>query len=371
MSDDQLRALYRILDASLNRAGEGMRTLEEFARFVLDDSASSEAWKALRHELSAAANRFSRTDLLRSRNTEGDVGTDIRQPSEYQRNDFASVIAAAASRTQQSLRTLEEYGKTVDPEAAQAFESIRYRCYTLSAELELCAGSCGRRSRLERSFLYALIGCGSDEALFTEQIAVLADSGVDLFQLRDPAVDDRTLFGRAQIGSEVARQHNAIFIVNDRSDIAVAANADGVHVGQEELPVAQARRIVGPDRLIGVSAHTIQQARQAIVDGADYIGCGPTFPSRTKDFDSFPGTNFLRQIADEIRLPAFAIGGIDMTNVDQVIQAGVRRIAVTGAIRDAKEPSKAAQQLKQKLIAGEVDSTTASASKHPRANTLQ
>ena len=112
----------------------------------------------------------------------------------------------------------------------------------------------------------------------------------------------------------------------------MAADADGVHVGQEELPVPQTRQIVGPERIVGVSTHSIQQARQAVADGADYIGCGPTFPGRTKNFESYPGTKFLTQIAAEIQIPAFAIGGIDMTNVGQVIETGVRRIAVTGAM---------------------------------------
>jgi thiamine-phosphate pyrophosphorylase len=126
--------------------------------------------------------------------------------------------------------------------------------------------------------------------------------------------------------------------VNDRPDIAVLSQADGVHVGQEELEVRDARRIIGPDRLVGVSTHSIEQACQAVSDGADYIGCGPTFPSGTKDFDHFPGLDFLRQVAAEISLPAFAIGGITLDNLSQVLHTGFARIAVSGAITNSADP---------------------------------
>ena len=133
--------------------------------------------------------------------------------------------------------------------------------------------------------------------------------------------------------------------MNDRPDIAVLAEADGVHIGQDELTVSEARRIVGPERLIGVSTHTIEQARQAVLDGADYLGVGPTFPSGTKSFESFAGLEFIRQVAAEITLPWFAIGGIDAKNLATVLDAGASRIAVSGAILTATDPCAAAAEL--------------------------
>ena len=110
--------------------------------------------------------------------------------------------------------------------------------------------------------------------------------------------------------------------MNDRADLAAMAHADGVHLGQDEIPVQDARVVLGSHALVGVSTHSIEQARQAVVDGANYLGCGPTFPSATKEFTRFPGVEFLRQISREIRLPAFAIGGINPANVEQVCAAG-------------------------------------------------
>jgi thiamine-phosphate pyrophosphorylase len=120
-------------------------------------------------------------------------------------------------------------------------------------------------------------------------------------------------------------------------------------VGQDELPAIDARRIVGPKRLVGVSTHSIGEAREAVAAGADYIGCGPVFPGRTKEFDAYVGTSLLEQVSAEVDIPVFAIGGIDASNVDRVIDAGIGRIAVTGAIRDAEDPAAAAAVLKSSL----------------------
>ena len=116
-------------------------------------------------------------------------------------------------------------------------------------------------------------------------------------------------------------------------------------MGQEELSVKDARTIVGPRRLVGVSAHSIQQARQAVLDGADYLGVGPVFPSDTKHFGEFPGLELVRAVAAEIRLPAFAIGGIDRENLGQVLSAGLRRVAVSGAVAMAPDPAQAVAEL--------------------------
>jgi thiamine-phosphate pyrophosphorylase len=138
-------------------------------------------------------------------------------------------------------------------------------------------------------------------------------------------------------------------IVNDRVDIALASGAGGVHVGQEDLPLDQVIRLAGGRLKIGVSTHDLHQARQAQAGGADYIGCGPTFPSNTKGFKQYAGVEFLAEVAKEIELPAYAIGGIDAGNVSQVIQAGFRRVAVGGAIWNQVGGAQVAADLRSKL----------------------
>ncbi len=317
-----------------------------------DDPQQTAIAKSLRHELTTACSRLNRADLLAARDTEGDVGTRLQTREEYRRASIADVIAAAAGRVQQSLRVLEEFGKTVDTDFARQIESIRYRAYTWLRDVELLALADERKQRLAAAQLYLLIDCGPSEARFVESIKTLAAAGVDVFQLRDKAARDRLIFERAKVGSRVCREVGALFIVNDRADIAASANADGVHLGQDELPIAAARKIIGSNRLIGVSTHDLHQVHRAIAEGADYIGCGPTFPSRTKSFSSHAGIAFLRQVHEETRQtprPAFAIGGIDQSNIDQVIECGFHRIAVTAAINAAEDPVSAAKALRERL----------------------
>nr|WP_084428184.1 thiamine phosphate synthase [Roseimaritima ulvae] len=342
--------VYRILDASYNRASEGLRTIEDYARFVRNDPALSRHAKQLRHDLAAAFATLPRQHLLSARDTPGDVGTTIQTASEQIRPSAVAVATAAAARCQQALRSIEEYVKCIYPEVAPRIEAIRYQTYTLEAALQ---GLSQAAERLAGARLYALIEGGESNEALAQTIRTLATAGVDILQLRDKRLDDRTLYERTRAATaEVAAIDTAqrpLLIVNDRADIAAAAGADGVHVGQEELPLAAVRRIVGPDGIVGVSTHNLSQAQQAQRDGADYIGCGPTFTSRTKSFAEFPGLEFLKQVAKQLSLPAFAIGGIDATNVDQVLATGIPRVAVSAAITAAESPPQAAAELKQIL----------------------
>jgi thiamine-phosphate pyrophosphorylase len=196
--------------------------------------------------------------------------------------------------------------------------------------------------------LYLLLDIGPDPAAFELKLRRVAPL-VDVIQLRDKQRDDRRLLDAARRVRQVTKEANTLFVMNDRPDLALLAGADGVHLGQDDMPPRDARRLVGGRLLIGVSTHSIEQARQAVLDGADYLGCGPTFPSGTKAFDHFPGLPFLRAVQQEIRLPCFAIGGIDHNNIEQVRATGLQRVAVSGCIGQAADPEQAAGQLREML----------------------
>jgi thiamine-phosphate pyrophosphorylase len=177
------------------------------------------------------------------------------------------------------------------------------------------------------------------------------EAGAGIIQVREKKMSDRELVTYGRLVRNWTAQAGALFIMNDRPDLAVLTDADGVHVGQDELSVRDARRIVGPSRLVGVSTHSLEQARQAVLDGADYIGVGPVFASTTKNFSKLAGLDFVRQVAAEMTLPAYAIGGITLDNLDEVLACGARRVAVSGAICGAENPSEAAVELRQRLAA--------------------
>lgn len=344
-------ALLRVLDASINRASEGLRTLEDYARFILDDGGLSALAKTLRHDLTHAIDRLPREELMLARDTAGDCGTSITMAAETKRETAAAVCRAAAVRTQQALRSIEEYGKCLDPEMARQIESIRYRCYTFAASLEMVSQ---RRDRLSHARLYILVDAQPSDEIFDKRIRELILAGADVIQLRDKDISDRILLQRVRqamrISHELAGKHRCLFIVNDRPDLAVAAGADGVHVGQDELPVEVVRRLVGPEMLIGVSTHDIDQVGKAVSGGADYIGCGPTFASQTKAFEHFPGLEFLRHVSASVSLPAFAIGGINLHNITDVLATGIKRVAVAGAVTIANSPGEAVSALKGRLV---------------------
>jgi thiamine-phosphate pyrophosphorylase len=338
--------MLRVVDAAANRAREGLRVVEDYVRFVLDDRHLTDQFKQLRHDLTAALASISMAERLAARETQADVGTSLSSASEYHRADAASVLAANFARLQESLRSLEEYGKVLDLELAMRCERIRYRTYTLQRAVEYTRGSA---DRLAHARLYVLVDGDESPEQFRSRMAGLVAAGVHVIQLRDKGLNDRQLVERGRLLRQITRDTGTLFVMNDRPDLAVLCGADGVHIGQEELTVKDARTMVGPGILVGVSTHTLAQARQAVLDGANYIGVGPVFPSETKAFAQFPGLELVRQVAQEIRLPAFAIGGIGVENLPQVIAAGLRRVAVSGAVTRAAEPAAVVQQLLGRL----------------------
>ena len=334
--------VLRIIDAAANRAREGLRVVEDYVRFVLDDRHLTAQLKNLRHDLTAALASVAIEHRLAARETQFDVGTDVATAGEMQREGMGHVLTANFTRLQESLRALEEFGKLLDPAMAAAIEQLRYRTYTLHRAVEITQAS---RQRLAHARLYVLVDGRPSIEEFDALVRDLVLAGVGVLQLRDKRLDDRTLLDRARLLRELTMDSQTLFVMNDRPDLAVLARADGVHVGQEELSVKDVRSLVGPRMLIGVSTHSIQQARAAVLDGADYIGVGPTFPSGTKEFDVFPGLDLVRAVSAEITLPAFAIGGITAENAAEVLAAGATRVAVSGAITQAANPTAAAAEL--------------------------
>ena len=338
--------VMRILDASADRACEALRVIEDYVRFILDDAHLSGLLKNLRHRLTAETARFPHAARMAFRDTAADVGTAISTDAEFRRADFSHVLAANFSRLQEALRSLEEFSKISFPQSAQVFETLRYESYTLQKAVHFTASGASAetedslRAKLAAAKLYVLTDGAENETAFSRRVDALLTGGADVIQLRDKNADDAQLLARAKIIRRLITEQNAetIFIVNDRPDIAILSGAHGVHVGQEEFSVRDVRILCGPEKLVGVSTHSLSQARNAVLAGADYLGVGPTFPSATKSFADFPGLTLLLQVSSEIRLPAFAIGGITLENLPHVLKTGFTRVAVSSAITSLHEP---------------------------------
>jgi thiamine-phosphate pyrophosphorylase len=340
--------VYRLLDANCNRAMEGLRTLEDFHRFIANDEATIQQLKVLRHELAEASRCLDRRKLIEHRNSPQDVGSQVTHEAESIRRRPIDVVLAAANRTQQALRCLEEYGKLLKPEFADRIERLRYRAYDLFRSIELEANILQEKDFLHRSYLYVLVDCRLPLELFVNRAIQISNAGVDLIQIRDKEASAAKLIEYAIRLRQAIEDHQTRIVINDRVDIANLVNL-GVHLGQDDLSLKDARRFLGSSVPIGLSTHDIGQARQAVAQGADYIGCGPTFPSSTKNFETFAGTKFLKQVSPEIALPAFAIGGITLERLDDVLEAGIGRVAVGHAIWHAVDPAKIASEFASRL----------------------
>jgi thiamine-phosphate pyrophosphorylase len=338
----------RVLDAAANRAREGLRVVEDYCRFVLDDAFLSRELKRLRHDLTAALAALPDSHLLAARETLRDVGTTISTESEGSRQSPREVAHVNLKRLQEALRTLEEFGKLRGLDLGRAVEALRYRSYTFERAILLGSDT---RQRLAQARLYVLLTRSRCAAALDWTIQEAAAGGATVFQLREKQRGDRELLELARDVRRWTRKAGALFIVNDRPDIARLVEADGVHLGQDDLPVKEARRVLGPEALVGVSTHTVEQLRQAVLDGASYVGVGPTFPSGTKDFAELAGLDFVRQAAAETSLPAFVIGGVGPATVAAAVAAGARRVAVSQALCEADDPQAVAAELLRALPA--------------------
>ncbi len=323
--------------------------MEDAARFLLDDAALAEPIKQLRHDLAGALSGVA--NLESHRDTPGDVGTAITTPAEQSRAGVAQVALAAGKRLSEALRSIEEYSKTLPPEqatAAGAIEQLRYRGYEIERQLNAALVS-GRARRWRVCLLLTESLC---KLPWREVLGQSLDAGVDCVQLREKNLDASELLDRACEVVERCHRANATAIINDRPDLAFLSGADGVHLGQTDLPPEAVRKLVGNQLLIGVSTSSLAEARAAKIAGADYVGVGPMFPTTTKHKPMIAGPDYLRDyLADEeLRtMPHLAIGGITPDNLPELIEVDVHGIAVSSVICGADRPGEVVEHFNRSL----------------------
>ncbi|MFM7675889.1 MAG: thiamine phosphate synthase [Synechococcus sp.] len=340
-------AINRLIDANLDRAREGLRVLEDWCRFALERSDLVTRTKDLRQRLG----RLHRDRYKLARSTATDPATGLEHPAQAERCSPARVLAANAARVQEALRVLEEFGRGSDPALAAEAAAIRYALYDLEVEVLRAMGTPGeeRRRRLQACHLYLVTTPVADLAGVVE--AALR-GGVRLVQYRakeGSGLLDRQRLEEAQALRALCREHGALFLVNDRLDLALAVDADGVHLGQDDLPVAVARRLLGPERLIGRSTHAPAQLAEAVAEGCDYVGVGPVKATPTKPGREPVGRAYVQHAAAHCPIPFFAIGGIEAANLAEVRAAGATRVAVVRALMAAADPAAAARELLEPL----------------------
>ncbi len=342
-------SFYRLIDANADRTAEALRVVGDIARFVADDRELAAAWRSVRGEfwsiIESAPNLQGR--MLASRDSAQDVGRGFAASSHH---DVLAMARTNIHRAQESLRVLEEAARSADPSLVNRLASLRYRCYDHEPATLAALERWSIAKKLDFG-LYVVLGQefarGRDFLEVTEKAIA---GGAGAIQLRAKDMPVREFLDWAFRLRELTKQHGVTFIINDRLDVALAVGADGVHLGQDDFPVREARRIAGPQLIIGASTHSVEEARRAVDDGASYFNIGPIFPTGTKKGVAAPvGPDLITQVTAVVNHPFTVMGGIKADNVDEVLRRGARRIAVVTAVVAADDITAAARAFTDKI----------------------
>lgn len=339
-----MSAIARMLDANVNRAREALRVMEDAARFALDHAEICDALKSMRHDLRDAVEGIVPREgwLEANRDSPGDVGIAISTTSEMSRGGLIDVVVAAAKRLTEALRVIEELAKTIEPDNARTIESIRYRAYEIDRQLQMMLGS--RRARQWK--LCVLLTRGICRRPWVDVLRGAIRGGAECIQIREKQIEGGELVAMVREAIAVARPAGASVIVNDRADVALAAGADGVHLGTNDISIGDVRKMAGRELLIGASTHDLDEAAAAVDAGADYCGLGAMFASPLKPDREPGGPAYLRQFIERYpKMPHLAIGGISPANIGQLVAAGCQGVAVSTAVCAANDPEAAARVL--------------------------
>lgn len=322
--------LYRIIDANINRVSEGLRVLEDISRFLLEKNYLSKEFRQLRH---LVRKTLAQENLLSYRNSTGDLGLKISQSTNIDnKKDINSLIKANAKRVQEGLRSIEEVlkvlGKTHE---SKNFERMRFKSYSLERSLLL-------NKSLPQTDIYGILGQefsnGKSNIDVTKE---MIQAEIKIIQYREKNKSKLSKYKECKLIKEMASTHNVFFIVNDDVDIALAVDADGIHIGQDDLPIGEVKKLA-PDKVIGLSTHNPTQAMEAINKGADYIGVGPIFNTSTKsNVEKSDGLNYLKWVSENITIPYVAIGGITECNILTVKKSGGKCFAMISEIVGSKD----------------------------------
>jgi thiamine-phosphate pyrophosphorylase len=334
----------RIIDANLNRIGEGLRVLEEFARLTLNNAELSQQLKNLRHDI-VAVDAGWQEQLIGARNSEGDVGANMEVEGDPKKKDAVAIIAANSRRVQESLRVLEEVAKspsvTLD---SDKYKKARFTVYAIEKAL-LSAMLRQDKAGLIKGVYVIMDTVFLKGRSYTKATAAAIKGGAKIIQLRDKERNKEELLEIAGKMKKICADSGVLFIMNDNLDIALAVDADGLHVGQNDLPVSTARYLLPVGKILGCSTRTVEEAEKARSDGADYLGVGSMFSTTTKESAEVVGPEKLKEIKKAVDLPIVAIGGINSKNLAEVIKAGADAAAVISTVLGAADIEEATRRL--------------------------
>jgi thiamine-phosphate pyrophosphorylase len=312
----------RIIDVNINRLDESLKQIEDITRFHLEDRLLLSQIRDIRVHFLQYKRSLPLTRIIGARRSQEDLGRKTGFDSLKMRTT-TGLILSCLSRAKESARTIEEIIKTVDPSLSYQMKDIRFEIYDFEKNVMIV-----QTKRFDPSL----------EAIIDEQylslpslettIRTLATSGATMIQLRIKKMDDRRFLTIARRIRKALSKPRVKFIINNRIDIALACNADGVHLGQKDIPIPDIRKLAGEMFIIGASANNLREAKRAELQGADYLGVGAIYPTQTKRDARVCTLRNLRTICRRVKIPVIGIGGISDRNYKAVLRAGASGIAV-------------------------------------------
>ena len=332
----------QILDANLDRAREGLRVLEDWARFGLGEDKLVIKLKNFRQILG----KYHIQEYKDSRNFTKDTSIGLGHHAQQSRTSIDQLLSANSSRVQEALRVIEEYSRNIDKELSNLSAKIRYEIYQLEIELLNCSSN---KELLEVILNNNLYFISNHSPNIIQIIESVLKGGVKIIQHRFKNGNDLENLQDAKKIRRLCNEFKALFIVNDRVDIAIACDADGVHLGQDDIDIKSARKILGFSKIIGVSANKSSEIKKAVENGCDYLGIGPVFETQTKKDKEPLGIKRIKKITENLSIPFFVIGGIKTDKILSLRENGLMKVAVISDIANSVNPKEKAMMLIKEL----------------------
>ena len=341
---DDLR-IFQIIDANLDRAREGLRVIEDWARFGLGKNNCVARIKNFRQILGKNHLYI----YKQSRNYIQDQCQGLTHKDQTNRKTPEQIISSNSARVQEALRVIEEYSRTHNDALSKIASEIRYEIYNIEIELLMLSKRKMSEEILKTNDLYIITDQKENLLGKIEDILI---AGVKIIQYRSKKGTDKDNLEQAIQIKHLCKRYNSLFIINDRIDLALASNADGVHLGQDDLNIKTARKLLGYSKIVGISANNENDISKALKEGCDYIGIGPVFETSTKKGKTPLGIEKIKTLTKDLNIPWFAIGGIKTNNVSFLKNHGFKKFALVSQLMDSEDPKEEAIMLLRELSNG-------------------
>ena len=334
--------IFQIIDANLDRAREGLRVLEDWARFGLGENEYVRKIKNFRQILGKNHLQI----YKQTRNYHEDQSKGLTHIEQFKRKTPEQIINSNAGRVQEALRVIEEFSRIHNHNLSKIASEIRYEIYTI--EIDLLSLSRHKMSvkLLKENDLYVITEQKENLLEILEEILI---AGVKIVQHRFKKGTDMENLRQAIQMKDLCNRYNALFIINDRVDIALASNADGIHLGQNDLDLKTARKLLGHSKIIGISANNEIEISNALKGGCDYLGIGPVFKTITKKDKKPLGIEKIRKLTEDLNIPWFAIGGVTTKNISYLKKYGFKKFALVSQLMNSEDPKEDAIILLKEL----------------------